>query len=51
MVTGSAAVEWYTGILQNLRKESFVKTLRVKAAPLTACFSNKLSFNQGELSD
>jgi len=51
MVTGSATVEWYTGILQPLRKESFVKTLRIKTASLTACFSNKWSFNQDELSD
>jgi len=51
VVTGTAAVEWYTGILQNLRKLSSVKTLRVKTAPLTFCFSKKWSFNQDELSD
>jgi len=51
MVTGLATVEWYTGILQNLRRESFVKILRVKTVPLTVCFSNKWSFNKDELPD
>jgi hypothetical protein len=39
MVTGSVTVEWYPGILQNLKKESFVKTLRVKTASLMSVFA------------